>query len=70
MKNAELSLAPSNHLINVPGINNPYWASLAAQTVQNAPVMQEIWVRSLGQEDPLEKEWLPTLVLLPREFQG
>ena len=24
--------------------------------VKNSPVMQEIWVRSLGQEDPLEKE--------------
>ena len=70
MKKAELSLAPSNHLINVPGINNPYWAFLAVQTVKNAPVMQEIWARSLGQEDPLEKEWLPTPVLLPREFQG
>ena len=26
-----------------------------AQTVKNLPAMQEIWVRSLGQEDPLEK---------------
>ena len=25
------------------------------QTVKNLPVMQETWVRSLGQEDPLEK---------------
>ena len=24
--------------------------------VKNSPVMQEMWVRSLGQEDPLEKE--------------
>ena len=24
--------------------------------VKNVPVMQEIWVRFLGQEDPLEKE--------------
>ena len=24
--------------------------------VKNLSVMQEIWVRSLGQEDPLEKE--------------
>ena len=24
--------------------------------VKNLPVMQETWVRSLGQEDPLEKE--------------
>ena len=29
---------------------------LMAHTVKNLPVMQETWVRSLGQEDPLEKE--------------
>ena len=27
-----------------------------AQTVKNLPAMQETWVRSLGREDPLEKE--------------
>ena len=27
-----------------------------AQLVKNLPVMQETWVRSLGWEDPLEKE--------------
>ena len=27
-----------------------------AQTVKNPPAMQETWVQSLGQEDPLEKE--------------
>ena len=27
-----------------------------AQTVRNLPAMQETWVQSLGQEDPLEKE--------------
>ena len=31
------------------------WASLVAQLVKNPPAMQEIWVRSLGREDPLEK---------------
>ena len=31
-------------------------ASLMAQTVKNLPAMQETWVRSLGREDPLEKE--------------
>ena len=30
-------------------------ASLVAQMVKNLPVMQEIWIRSLDQEDPLEK---------------
>ena len=33
-----------------------YWASFVAQLVKNPPAMQETWVRSLGQEDPLEKE--------------
>ena len=31
-------------------------ASLVIQLVKNLPTMQETWVRSLGQEDPLEKE--------------
>ena len=32
------------------------YASLVAQTVKRLPAMQETQVRSLGQEDPLEKE--------------
>ena len=32
------------------------WTSLAAQTVKRLPTMWEIWVQSLGWEDPLEKE--------------
>ena len=32
------------------------WASLMAQLVKNLPAMRETWVRSLGWEDPLEKE--------------
>ena len=32
------------------------WASLMAQTVKNLPSMWEIWIRSLGWEDPLEKD--------------
>ena len=27
-----------------------------AQSVKNLPAMQEIWIQSLGQEDPLKKE--------------
>ena len=34
-----------------------------AQLVKNPPAMWEIWVRSLGWEDPLEKG-----VVWPREF--
>ena len=32
------------------------WASLAVWLVKNLPAMQETWVLSLGQEDPLQKE--------------
>ena len=41
------------------GIDYPFqcsWASLVAQSVKNLPAMQETWVRSLGLDDPLEKE--------------
>ena len=33
-----------------------FGAMLMAQLVKNLPAMQETWVRSLGWEDPLEKE--------------
>ena len=45
------------------------WAFL----VKNLPAMRETCVRSLGWEDPLEKEtavFLPTPELLPGEFHG
>ena len=32
-----------------------HWASTVAQTVKNLSAMWETWVRSLGQEDPLEE---------------
>ena len=40
------------------------------QTAKNLPAVQETQVQSLGQEDPLEKEWQPTPVFLPGEFHG
>ena len=33
-----------------------YGASLVAQRVKRLSAVQETWVQSLGQEDPLEKE--------------
>ena len=40
------------------------YASLVAQTVQNLPETRETWVRSLGWEDPLEKEMaIPSSIL-------
>ena len=32
------------------------WDSLVAQMVKNPPAMWEIWVLSLGWEDPLEED--------------
>ena len=39
------------------GLMSPWynWASLVAQKGKNLPEVQETWVQSLGQEDPLEK---------------
>ena len=38
--------------------------------VKSLPAMQETQVQSLGQEDPLRKEWQPTPIFLPGEFHG
>ena len=43
----------------------PSGASLVAQRVKHLPAMQETWVQSLGQEDPLEKETATSSHLLP-----
>ena len=32
------------------------WCPLVAQMVKNPPAVQETWVQSLGQEDPLERD--------------
>ena len=52
------------HIVNLGKIKNkrgktitvPHGPSLVAQSVKNMPAMQQTWVRSLGWEDPLEKE--------------
>ena len=31
------------------------WGSQVAQMVKKSPALQETWVQSLGQEDPLEE---------------
>ena len=42
--------------------------SLMAQMTKNPPALWEIRVQSLGQEDPLQKEKLPTPIFFPIEF--
>ena len=44
-----------------------FQASLVAQLVKNPPAMWETWVRSLGWEDSLKRERLPTPVFWPGE---
>ena len=39
----------------LPTLSFTWWASLVTQMVKNMPTMQKTWVRSPGQEDPLEK---------------
>ena len=34
----------------------PYLGFPGGSVVKNSPATEEMWVRSLGQEDPLEKE--------------
>ena len=41
-----------------------------AQGVKNLPAMQETQVRFLGQEDPLERKWLPTPLFLLGKSHG
>ena len=38
--------------------------------VKTLPAMQKTWVQSLGQEDPLKKEWQPTLVFFAWRISG
>ena len=45
-------------------------ASLVAQLVKSPPAMQETLVRSLGQEDPLEKGKATNSSIWPGEFHG
>ena len=45
-------------------------ASLVVQTEKNLPAVQEIWVQSLGWEDPLDEGMQPTQVFLPGDFHG
>ena len=48
-----------------------YWAtSLVAKMVNHLPAMREIWVWSLGWEDPWRRKWQPTPVFLPGESHG
>ena len=55
-----------NNLFYVSYINMR--ASLVAQRLKCLPAMRETWVRSLGQEDPLEKEMATHSSILARRI--
>ena len=50
-------------------ISNKYY-SFGGSVVKNQPGKQETWIRSLGWEDPLEKETATTSVFLPEKSLG
>ena len=53
-KTLALSILQAEALFQMRGqIVNGMRPSLVAQRVKHLPAMQEIWVRSSGQEDPL-----------------
>ena len=56
----------------VPGLaaTYPAMASLVAQMVKCLPAMRETWVRSLGWEEPLEKEMANHSSTLAGRFHG
>ena len=60
-KSLKLSVPQWPHLqnrkddINLRGLFGQRRVSVVAQMVKDLPAMWETWVRSLGQEDPLEK---------------
>ena len=49
---------------------DPLWASLVVQRLKRLPAMRETWVRSMGWEDPLEKEMATHSSILPGESHG
>ena len=66
-------LIPGSERSSGDGIGYPLqcsWASLVAQLVKNPPAIRETWILSLGWEDPLERDWLPSPVSWPGEVRG
>ena len=63
---------PTSGRKTVPEIQAIKQASFVAQLVNNPPAVWETWVRSLGWEDPLEKEKATSSLVLswPGEFHG
>ena len=66
-----LNSRPGSHqLVFLTSTVGDSGVSLVAQMVKNLPSMQETWLQSLGQEDPVEKEMATTAVFLPGQSHG
>ena len=76
--NTKINLLTSKYaLYNLEYVNNSslceYWGFPGGSEVKNLPAIQESQesqVQSMGWEDPLEKNMVPTPVSLPGEFHG
>ena len=58
---------------HVSELNRVYlvqWGFPVAQRLKRLPPMRETQFQSLGREDPLEKDMVPTPVFLPGESHG
>ena len=51
-----LKLKIFTQMLKINTMSNNLTASLVAQRLKRLPAMWEMWVQSLGREDPLEKE--------------
>ena len=58
---------PSGSL-NTPGF--PGGSVVMNSLVKPVQETQEMWVQSLGREDPWKRKWQPTPVFLPADFHG
>ena len=56
--------------INIEGFPGVGKESATFQMVKNLPSVQETSIRSLGQDIPWRREWLPPSIFLPGEFPG
>ena len=67
--NAQSSLG--RHVINklkISFVISRFWGFPGGSVVKNQPTLQEMWVRSLGEEDPLEDEMATHSSILARKI--
>ena len=68
MRSDNLFYRPLNGVLKASTCS--FWASLVPPWQKNLPAKQEMWVRYLGKEDPLEKEMATHFSILASEIHG